>query len=324
MRSRNILWLHANIYHTNLGLKKAVAIVEATPGYEKLLPNCLRANDFWIYITKCYGRFEGCLGIYTIPENHCNDFEGFIAELRKLGIAKAAHIFWSTCFQRINPTTNWFDPKSQKWIFHWDTWIEEISAKGTELPYTLQDPKEFPIKGDFADIFILKELEKDATIDFIDIAQKLRLTLQGVRYHFMEHILKQGLLENFEIEMIPCDMAVSDFYFFIFKFPDTEKMARFALSLLDKPFVFILGKILGQSGMISELCLPRNELKNFQDSLSTLIRRGFIQSYDYIIQHFGEWTRQTISYKNFRNEAWIYNHEKHIQALKELERNFRF
>jgi hypothetical protein len=70
MKSRKIMWLHASIYHTNLGLKKAVVVAEATPGYEKLLSNCLKANDFWTYITRCYGKFEGYLGIYTIPKDH--------------------------------------------------------------------------------------------------------------------------------------------------------------------------------------------------------------------------------------------------------------
>lgn len=324
MRSRNLLWLHANIYHTNLGLKKAVVIAEATPGYEKLLSNCLKANDFWTYIIRCYGRFEGCLGIYAVPKNHCNDFEGFIAKLKELGIAKSTPIFWSTCFQRVNPTTNWFDPKSQDWIFPWKTWVEEIQTREPELPSTLQDPKDFPIKGDYVDIFILKEMEKDATINFSDIAKMLGMTLQGVKYHYYERIVKRRLIEGFQVEVFPYDKTVSDLYFCIFKFPDITKMAKFTRSLLDKSFVFVLGKILGQPGIVGQLYLPRKEFKNFKDSLSTLIRTGFLQSYDYVIQHFGEWSRQTISYEFFENETWIYNHEKHIRTLEELVESYRF
>jgi len=318
MRSQNLLWLHTNIYHTNLGLRKAVVIAEATPGYEKLLSNCLKANDFWIYTTRCYGRLEGFLGIYTIPQNHCNDFKDFLAKLRELEVAQNTHISWSTCFRKVNPTTNWFNPKSQEWVFPWETWIEEISAQETGLPLTLQDPEEFPTKGDYVDIFILKEMEKDATINFSDIAKMLGMTLQGVKYHYYEHVVKRGLLESFEVEAFLYDKTVSDIYFFIFKFPDITKMAKFARSLLDKPFVFFLGKILGQPGMVCQLYLPKKEFKNFKDSLSTLIRRGFLQSYDYVIQHSEEWSRQTISYEFFENETWIYNHEKHIRTLEEL------
>jgi len=100
-------------------------------------------------------------------------------------------------------------------------------------------------------------------------------------------------------------------------------MARFANSLLDKPFVDVLGRILNQPGMISKLYLPKKELKNFKDSLSALIRRGFLQSYDYVIQDSGEWSRQTISYEFFQDGVWTYNHEKHIRTLEELVDKYR-
>jgi len=324
MKSRNLLWLHADIYHTNLGLKKAVVIAEATLGYEKLLYNCLKVNDFWIFTTRCHGRFEGYLGIYTIPEKHCNDFEDFLAKLKQLGVAQNTHIFWSTCFQKVNPTTNWFDFKLQDSIFPWETWIEEIPNEETILPSTLLEPEDFPIEGDYVDIFILKEMEKDATIDLSHIAKMLGITLQGVKYHYEEHVVKRGLLEGFEIEAFPYDRAVSNFYFFVFKFPDITKMAKFSRSLLDKPFVDVLGRILGQPGIVSKLHLPKNELKNFLDCLSTLIRRGFLQSYDYVTQDSEEWSRQTISYEFFENQTWNYNHEKYTRALGELVESCRF
>jgi DNA-binding Lrp family transcriptional regulator len=324
MKSRNILWLHTNIYHTYLGLKKAVLVAEAAPGYEKFLPELMKTNEFWIYIARCYGKFEGCLGVFTIPQNHCQDFENFTAKLKETGASKKPHIFWSTCFQKVNPTTNWFDSKSQTWGFPWKEWEREIPAKETTLPWTLQDPETFPIKGDYVDIFILKEMEKDATVDLNDIAKKLGLTLQGVKYHYQEHVVKRGLVENFEVELLPFNQADSDFYFFFFEFPDMKKMAKFALSLMDKPFVLVLGKILGQPGLMSQLYLPKRELKRFKDSLSTLVRTGFLRNYDSLIYYSGEWTRQTISYECFKNGTWIYNHQKHIRTLTELAKKYSF
>jgi len=322
MKSQKLLWLHANIYHTNLGLKKAVVMAEAAPGYEKLLSDCLKVNDFWTYTTRVYGRLEGYLGIYAIPKDHCSDFERFINKLKELGISQNTQIFWSTCFQNVNPTTNWFDFKSQKWIFPWETWLKEIATEKAKLPPTLRDPEDFPINGDYIDIFILKEMEKDASINFSEIAKMLGLTLQDIRHHYNEHVVKQGLLEGFEVAIF-FDDTISDIYFFDFRFPDMKRMAKFALSLLDKPFVFFLGKILGQPGIVGQLYLPRKEFKNFKDSLSSLIRQGFLQSYDYTIQHSGEWSRQTISYEFFKNETWLYNHEKHIRTLEKLIKSSR-
>jgi DNA-binding Lrp family transcriptional regulator len=194
--------------------------------------------------------------------------------------------------------------------------MREIPCTEPLLPFTLKDPKEFALKGDLFDILILKEMEKDAAISFADIGKKIGLTKAGVRYHYEEHVIKLGLLEGFEVELIPFNEATSDFYFFSFMFPDMDKMAKFALSLLSKPFVFIVGKILGQPGIISQLYLPKKEFANFKDCLSLLVRKGWLKTYDYVIQHTGEWSRQTISYEYFKDGKWIYEHERHLSTLR--------
>ena len=62
MLSKSILFLHLNPYHTNMGLKKVIVFIEAEPGYEDVLLDCLRVNDFWIFLCRSYGPYEGCVG----------------------------------------------------------------------------------------------------------------------------------------------------------------------------------------------------------------------------------------------------------------------
>lgn len=320
MSSLFYLRMSASVYHTNLGLKKAVVFAEATPGSEELLFNCMKVNKFYIYLSRCYGKFEGCLGIYVIPKDKTMRFKQFIQEIKKLGVVKKVEHFWSTCFHTVNRTTNWFDAASEKWIFPWDRWIEEIPNQPEDLPYTLIDPKGFPIKADETDLFIIKELEKDATTSLTDIAKKLGMTLQNVHYHYKMHLLKKGLIETFQIAIMPFDRAVSDAFFFRFKFDNWKNLAKFARSLLDKPFVYIVGKILNENAIISQVYLPRLEFRNFVESLSKLTQAGYLQSYDYVIQDFrpGKWSRETIPYKFFKDGSWTYNYYRHIKELREL------
>lgn len=314
------LRLMANVYHTNLGLKKAVVFAKATPGYEKMLFDCMKVNKFYIYLSRCYGMYEGCHGIYVIPKDHTTEFEQFTQEIKKLGVALEIQVFWSTCFHTVNRTGNWFDCSSEMWTLPWDKWIEEISAEETKLPYTLLDPKDFPLKADKIDLFILKELEKDATITFTAIAKKLGTTLQNVRYHYKSHVIKHGLLEAFQIFVFPFDRTRSDMFSFRFKFDSGEKMAKFARSLLDKPFVNSLGKVLGKNAIITQLYLPRLEFRNLVENLSKLARTGFLQSYNYVIQDLGmgKWSRETIPYELFKNGSWIYDHDQHVKSLRVL------
>lgn len=321
LASHFYLRFHVNIYHTNLGLKKAVVLVDAVPGYEHIIFDCLKANDFWIYLSRCYGRFEGCFAIYTIPKHNCMQFEQFLKELQLCNVARNIEVFWSTCFQTVQSRCKWFDPDTRQWSFRWDEWIKEIPQENTKLPYTLIDPEDFPIWGDEIDLFILKELEKDATKKLTEIAKMLEKSQQLVGYHFKRHLIQKGLIESFEVTFTQFNLDVSDVFIFVFKFDSNLDLAKFANSLLDKPFVRGMGKVLGQNSLIAQIYLPRREFRKFIEALSKLARNGFLKYYDYIIQDLEKATRQTISYEYFKNGQWIYDHEKHIENLQKLVRN---
>ena len=320
MSSSFYLRLVTTIYHTNLGMKKAVVFAKATPGHEELLFNCLKANKFYIYLSRCYGMFEGCVGIYIIPVEHTDDFEDFLKEVQKLGVTQKIDLHWSTCFHTINRTSNWFDNNAKTWVFHWKNWVEEVFSADSDLPYTLRDPPNFPMKADETDLFIVKELEKDATVSLASIAKKLGTSLQNVRYHFEKHVITNGLIETYQMAILPHDLATSDLLYFILKFNDSAKMAKFAKSLLNKPFVPILGKILGESSLVAQIYLPRQEFRNFIDALSNLARAEFLLDYEYVFQDIrqGKWSRETIPFELFKNGSWIYEHSKHLEALHKL------
>ncbi len=312
---------HANVYHTNLGLKKAFVFADAVPGYEDVLFKCLKANDFWLYAGRCYGRFEGCYGIYAIPKEHEADFIQFVGQLEASEVAKNMRLVWSTCLHSANLTDNWFDFESGRWIFPWDKWMEEIPNEGTDLPYTLVESEDFPLKADYIDVRVLAKLEVDSSVGFRELAKIVNMTPEAVAYHYKNHILKRGLLEKSQVFVLPFDKSSSDFFVFIFRFDDGDKMARFASSLLDKPFLHSLGKVIGEDSLIAHVYFPRSEFRKFVRCLSELIKRGFLQGYEYLIEDFDVRSAQTISYEYFENGAWVYNHEKHLQKLQDIARS---
>ena len=320
MSSSFYLRLLTSVYHTNLGMKKAVVFANATPGQEDILFNCMKVNKFYIYLSRCFGMFEGCVAVYVIPEEHTTEFEHFLLELRKSGASQDIKMLWSTCFHTVNRTRKWFDSLSDTWIFPWDEWLEEIPLQESELPYTLKDPESFTLEADETDLFILKELEKNAVISLTDIARKFGTTLQNIRYHYEMHVIKHGLIEAFQIAILPFERTTSDMLFFVFRFDSKEKMAKLAQSLLDKPFIILVGKVLGENAMVSQMYLPRLELRKFIDALSKLARTGFLQSYDYVFQDLrpGKWSRETIPYQFFKNGSWTYDHSRHIRSLHDL------
>jgi DNA-binding Lrp family transcriptional regulator len=309
---------HSTTYHTNLGLRKVVSVLTAAPGYESLVRECLEANGFWIYISRFYGKGEGCLATYTIPVEHSEEFEGFIRKITESGVAKNSSLFWSTCFQPGTLTSAWFDKEAGEWSFHWEEWVERLQNESTELPFTLKDPERFSDYADQIDVIMLKELEKDAARSMKDIADTTGISPQLARYHYREHLIGRKLLEDFEIFVYPQDSSRCDMYFFFFSFPDYEKMARFANSLLDKHFVRYVGKILNENGILSEMLLPKDEFRRFVDKLSLLARMNFIKDFDYVIMDLRTGQRQTFPYEFFKDGKWAYDHDHHMANLQAL------
>jgi DNA-binding Lrp family transcriptional regulator len=320
LSSNFFLEFHVNPYHTNMGLKKAIVLAWANPGKEDLLFECLYVNDFRNFISRCYGTSEGCFAVYIIPVDHIAEFLEFLDTTKKMGLTREMQVTWSTCFQNVNPTQNWFDPRTESWTFSWNDWIEEIPNKETQLPYTLVDPKSFTNHADYTDVFIIKELEKNAATSFVDIAKKLNTSRQNVERHYQDHVLKRGLIESVQVMVSPFDRrGTSEPVFFNFKFNNETQLAKFALSLLDKPFVHFLGKVLGDEALVSYMhFLSKEDFREFTGALSKVIVRGFLQDYSYVFIDLEKRARETVRHEFFNNGAWTYDHDRHIRSLRDL------
>ena len=314
LSSQTFLRFNINVNLANLGLRETIVFAEAVPGYENVLFEALKINDFWTFLSRCYGMFEGVVGIFVVPNENRSEFKHFISELERIGLSRKSQLFRSTCFHSVQSKCKWFNPETKTWDFNWDVWTQEIETENTDLPSILVKPEASTVEADEIDVFILKELEKDATISFKKLAEKLDLSPQLVGYHYHNHLIGKGLLESFEVTVFHFGKD-SEFSFFTFSFDEEGKLARFASSLLDKPFVKALGRILDSNQLYGYLCFPRSEFRRFLEILSKLVKSGSLENYQYVIQDFASSVRETIPYQCFRKGKWVYDHERYINIL---------
>ena len=310
---RTFLRFNVNVCHSNLGLVTGVVFAEAVPGYENALVDALKINDFWIFLCRGYGMFEGCFGIFPIPKGRLEQFEYFIDEIRRLGLARRIQVFWTSFFHPSPSLSKWFDEKTKSWNFDWERWVQEVKSANVNSIHFLGTP-EVSVKADETDVLLIKELEKDATISLKKLAEKLGMSPQLVGYHYHKHVLGRRLLESFRVTVFHFGED-SEFSYFIFKFTEPEKLANFASTLLDKPFVKTLGKIIGENKLYACLYFPRSEFRPFLEALSRLIREGFLESYLYIIQDLSSSAREIIPYQCFKKGKWIYDHKRYVHIL---------
>ena len=317
MLENSLLFIHLNPYHTNMGLKKATVFIEAKPGYEDVLLESLRQNDFWIILCRIFGPYEGCGGTWTIPKENDRDFESFLENLLDSGVARSYDLNWTTCREGVPVRSRWFNLEEKEWVFDWDEWVEEVKLIEGELPWTLIETKDWPIRVDYEDVLIVKELEKDGSATMSEISRRLNIHESTVKYHFRKHLCKRGIIEGYEMEIARFPILFSDYMFFRFEFDSYEKFSKFTLSLHDKPFPISLGKVLGENSLISQIYLPRLEFRKFINALSKLIKMGLLNTYNYLFQDINQTWRQTIPYEHFRDGRWDYDARGHQDKIRE-------
>jgi hypothetical protein len=105
--------------------------------------------------------------------------------------------------------------------------------------------------------------------------------------------------------------------FFVVQFPDHERMAKFARSLLNKFFFITMGKIHGKEAVVMEVFLPAAEFRNFIDALSELAKMKLVSNYTCAIQDLRIRSRQTISGEYFTAGSWRYDHKNHMETLQQ-------
>ena len=121
------------------------------------------------------------LAIFIVPPKYSDDFIAFLDSLKSVKIIDDYSVK-KLPYMRVLPfRVDSFDFKRGVWRQNW-------FEKKFSIPEIYEDVNPLS-KIDKIDLLILKELEKDAFIKYIDLARKLKLTRQTVKRHF-ERIAK--------------------------------------------------------------------------------------------------------------------------------------
>lgn len=323
LKKKMLLKLYTNVYHTNLGLKKSVVFAETNPIYHKKIHEFFSIIDYWVYMRRIHGIKDEFYTLYISPVEHINKVKIFLDEMKKLDIIYNYKVIYSTCFHGVNPTTTWYDLNNDRWSFKWNELEQDIENATIELPFTLKDPPGYPLLADWYDIMILKEMEKNPTITYSELAKHISTTSQNIYYHYKKHIIPRKLIEDFQIYLRKFDAKYSYIIFMLLEFSSYTYLAKTANALRNKPFVEVLGKVIDENRLFSVVNIPADQFPNLFEEINNLIEKGYIKNYEYRISHYMEGgRRQTISYKNFIDRRWIYPHESYIHELyNKLEEN---
>lgn len=301
---KGLLKLYVNIYHTNIGLKKHLVFASLNPRYHECIFDLMDSYYFG-FLHRVYDKRPYVFGVHLAPPDMSNQLNRFLDEMSNLGVIEDYKVLYSTCFHNVNPSSTWFDFDNNCWNFPWPTMLNEIEKAPTDLPFTLKDPKMFPMLADELDIHILKELEKDPTIPYMELAEKLNTTPQNIRYHYTSHIIKNRLIEGFDIVFYRFLRETSLIIVALLDFPNETYLAKVANVMINKPFSESYGKILGQYRLLAYLYLPLPEFGNLVKFLNNMVSAGYLKSYEFFFSPATEeGVKFTIPFEYFRDGRW--------------------
>jgi len=312
-----LLTIRANLDYSKLGLMKAVLIAESKRGQERRLQQAISDLGYWTYITRCYGKYDGYYTILAFPARYRKELEAYLDKAVQLGVLSRYILYPTTNLIEVVPNFDWFDFRGRSWNFQWKLWMDEVESASEKLPKKLAEPASYSVQVDETDVLILKELEKDGTARFTELAKIVNITPQGVRYRYHKHIVRRGLISDYEAAILPYPLPTSDMCSFVIDFENEEKLAKLVNSLQDKPFIINYGKVVGQHSLVVHTYTPKTEFSKLIDTMNRLAEKKLIRGFLYVTLDVASFRRQTISYEFFKENRWVYDPEKRLGRLEE-------
>lgn len=318
LMKQGLLLVTANLNFAKLGLARGFLITDSLLGRQYPLHKVIHGTDYWNYIARCYGKFDGFIAYFAFPAKYKKELQEYLKEAAKLKAFSNYSFFWITNTYFPYVSFEWYDFEEKRWKFRWDKWVDEILSSSEEMPEILREPDDYTALVDEPDLLILKELEKDAMQDFRKLAKVVGITPPSLHFRWHNHIVKRKLILQYTTNFKPYPFQTSDFYSFIIEFNDEKSLARFCNASNRKPFVVSYGKVIGKDSLVLGVHIPKREFPNLVKSLNFLHTKGIIENFLYAMVDIMSHERQTVSYEFFKDGEWTYDHKRKLEELRRL------
>lgn len=305
-----------------LGLAKAFLIANAPLGRQDQALETIKNTDYWTYIIRCYGKFDGYCGYFAFPADKMKELEDYMHKAKHLRAFSPSLFFWITNSRVIPRNFSWYDFERKEWKFQWEEWVNGVLIASDKLTDIIKEPHDYPIMVDKKDLLIIKELQKDESIESKKLAKIVGIAPQSVGFRYYKHILERNLIVDYAVDIYPFPIQISDLYIFIISFGNEKSVAKFANACEKKPFIISYAKTIGKNSLIVNVYILKTEFPNLVRSLNRLYVEGLIKNFFYVTLDPTSYKRQTISYEYFENGKWTYNSEEKIEKLKKISRTY--
>jgi DNA-binding Lrp family transcriptional regulator len=316
LQNLNALSTYVHPSYSKIGLVRALVLARPFPGKELLVRDALKVPGYWLKILRCTGEPNGYYSLHAIPAANQQDFRLYLDQLVTRSVIKDYQLFWLG--ESYSPLANfqYYDPKERSWRFEWREWAHAIKSG------RVADGKRpsLSTRGNFdkKDLIILKELALDARVTLASLSKLLGMTLPATKYRF-DRLVEEGYIADYVISILPFIPEVSDLCEVRLDFTNESFMKNAEKVLSKTPLVLTITPIIGLHSLAVRIYLPRQEMTNLMNFLSSLAGEEVLAGYSYIQLDPATQLTQTFSYKTYTDgTGWHYDNREYLQSVTNL------
>ncbi len=184
--------IHAGIDLGKLGLQRSWAFLEFADEYngrEEKVARALSEVGYLTYFARTTPD-EKFLAQFAVPKTKLADHEKFLSGLVENGILRSYVLHNLTWMRHLSMNPSYYNFKKRIWEIDWQA-LDRLR----QIPQSPSTSEVVPF--DNKDLLILKELQADSSIQFVDMANKLKIDVKTLLYHYHSHIQDRGFVRNY-------------------------------------------------------------------------------------------------------------------------------
>jgi len=315
-RSKQVAIVIPNV--SRIGIVRLVVLVSATAGKEQEVTEALKLPNLWRAIERCEGAFTHH-SVQIVPRALLKQFKEFVAKMGEMNLVKNYRIMPTGDSVSNFPDYSSYNTRTAEWSFDWNEWMNELTD-GAPSKRSISDPEAPDVQVDKLDLQIIEELEKNARVNFTDIARAVNISAQAVKCRYDSKLAPSGLVSGIHFDVLPYPVETAAWHDVMLQFTSAETMNKF-FTLVEKLFfVDVVSKVLRQNSLFIRTRTVHCQVARMFDFFSQMARDGLIESYSAVRLHMGSREMQTISSELFddNTKEWGWNMEDYIARLRVL------
>jgi len=299
-----------------MGLAQAVVLAAARPGREDKVTKALKVPKYWRMVIQAEGGYTHD-ATYYVPFQYAKAFQQYMKGLVAKQLAEKTTVIMIGEYLPNDINFDYYDPKRKVWKFSWDDWFSGLSNRKSAKK--IDDPEDYKVKVDGRDLEILRQLQIDARIKFVELAKPIGITLQAVKYRFDRKLVKNKVIGGYSITTFPYSPEIAAYYHIMVDFPSKYTMNKFYSYLNELFFVVGYAKVLNRNSLVLRIIILDSQVPNLFKFLSKLCRRQVVDSYSALRLRLDSREKQTIPIELFDDKnGWSFNLDKYMSGLRKL------